>query len=64
MQFQEISRDDMNGRLRDESAIYKDILAFLNKNQVNAKAINLTKKRNMRPTSRVDFVPKLSCGTI
>ena len=31
MQFQEISRDIMNGRLRDKSAIYKDVPASHNK---------------------------------
>ena len=64
MQFQQISRDDLNRRLRDDSAIYKVIPAFRNKNQVNAKAIYLTEEKKTRPTSRVDFVPKLSCGTI
>ena len=54
MQFQEISRDDMNGRLRDEYAIYKDIPAFRNKNQVNAKAIYLTEEKK--------YAPYLSCG--
>ena len=64
MQFQQISRDDLNGKLRDDSAIYKVIPAFRNKNQVNAKAIYLTEEKKTRPTSRVDFVPKLSCDTI
>ena len=53
MEFQEISRDCINGKVRDNSAIYKDVPASHNKN-VNAKAIYLTEEKK--------YAPYLSCG--
>ena len=44
MEFQQIIRDVLDGRLRDKSAIYKDVPASHNKNNVNAKAIYLLSK--------------------
>ena len=54
MEFQEISRDCINGRLRDNSASYKDVPASHNMNNVNAKVIYLTEKKK--------YAPYLSCG--
>ena len=54
MEFQQIICDVLDGRLRDKSAIYKDVPASHNKNNVNAKAIYLTEEKK--------YAPYLSCG--
>ena len=54
MEFQESSRDCINGRVRDNSAIYKDVPASHYKNNVNAKAIYLTEEKN--------YASYISCG--
>ena len=54
MQFQEINCDCINGRLRDNLAINKDVPGSHNKNNVNAKVIYLSEERK--------YAPYLSCG--
>ena len=53
-------RDVLDDRLRDKSAIYKDVPASHNKNNVNAKAIYLTEEKKYAP--RVDFCSKTTLG--
>ena len=54
MEFQAINRDVINGRLRDKSAIYKDVPGSHNKDHVNVKAIYLNEEKT--------YAPFLSCG--
>ena len=49
MDFQEISHDAVNSRIRDKSAIYKNIPMTHNKNNVDAKSKELEKAINDDP---------------